>query len=51
MPEHNERTIPKAPERLPAEERQSLAARHRKLPGRTLVDDVAHLVRLEMECR
>ena len=49
--EHNEQAIPKAPERLRAEERKALEARYLKVLGRLLFDDVAHLARLEMEFR
>ena len=49
--EHNEQTIPKAPERPPAEQRESLEASCLEVLGRALFDDVAHLVRLEMEGR
>ena len=49
--EHNEQAIPKAPGRLPTGKRKSLEARYLEIFGRRLFDDVAHLVRLEMEWR
>ena len=49
--EHNEQAIPEAPQRLPAEERKSLEASYLDVLGGALFDDVAHLVRLEMEWR
>jgi hypothetical protein len=47
--DHNEQIVPGAPEDLPAEERRWFEARYLAVLGRGLFDDVAHLVRLEME--
>jgi len=46
-----EQVIPCAAAHLPAEERKSLEARYLEVLGRALFDDVARLVRLEMEFR
>ncbi len=48
---HNEQLVPRAPKSLPAKERASLEARYLEILGRGLFDDVAHLVRLELDSR
>jgi hypothetical protein len=48
---HNEQLVPRAPRSLPAEARATLEARCLEALGRGLFEDVARLVRMEMEFR
>ncbi len=47
--DHNEQVVPKVLEDVPVVERESLEARYLRLLGKILFDDVANLVRREME--